>query len=184
MIELVVRLVFSLAVVIGMLLLLAKFSAKRFRGTSGSLIRVVHRQPLSRTSSVAVVTVGSRVLVVGTTEQQVQLLTELDPDELAPTLASCDVVAIGSASDDVPPVPAETSSVALAIATSSHDAGGGKHAVRRKGDRADKRSRGDRAGRATRAARASDGALAGSLLSSQTWKQAMAAATSRNQSAS
>ena len=82
MVELVIRLVFSLAVVLGMLLLLTRFSAKRFRGGNDALVRVVHRQPLSRTSAVAVVTVGPRVLVVGTTEHQVQLLTELDPDEL------------------------------------------------------------------------------------------------------
>jgi flagellar protein FliO/FliZ len=82
MVELVIRLVFSLAVVLGMLMLLTRFSAKRFRGGSDALVRVVHRQALSRTSAVAVVTVGSRVLVVGTTEHQVQLLTELDPEEL------------------------------------------------------------------------------------------------------
>lgn len=82
MVELVIRLVFSLAVVLGMLILLTRFSAKKFRGGSDALVRVVHRQPLSRTSAVAVVTVGSRVLVVGTTEHQVQLLTELDPEEL------------------------------------------------------------------------------------------------------
>lgn len=82
MVELVVRLVFSLAVVIGLMIMLTKFGSKRFRGSADALVRVVHRQPLSRTSAVAVVTVGSRVLVLGTTEQQVQLLTELDPDEL------------------------------------------------------------------------------------------------------
>jgi len=82
MVELVVRLVFSLAVVLGMLILLARFSQKRFRGSREALIHVRHRQPLSRGASIAVVTVGSRVLVLGTTEQQVQLLTELDPEEL------------------------------------------------------------------------------------------------------
>ena len=51
-------------------------------GRRDALVRVVHRQPLSRTSAVAVVTVGSRVLVLGTTEHQVQLLTELDAEEL------------------------------------------------------------------------------------------------------
>ena len=56
------------------------------RGRSGSLVQVVHRQPLTRTSSVSVVTVGSRVLVLGTTEQQITVLTELDPDELAADL--------------------------------------------------------------------------------------------------
>ncbi|WP_181313141.1 flagellar biosynthetic protein FliO [Nocardioides campestrisoli] len=82
MLELALRLVFSLAVVLGLLLLLARFGARRFKGGAGSLVQVVHRQPLTRGSSVAVVTVGSRVLVLGTTEQQVTLLTELDPEEL------------------------------------------------------------------------------------------------------
>ncbi|HET6561869.1 MAG TPA: flagellar biosynthetic protein FliO [Marmoricola sp.] len=148
MIELVVRLVFSLAVVVGMLLLLAKFSAKRFRGGSGSLVQVVQRQPLSRTSSVAVVTVGSRVLVLGTTEQQVQLLTELDPDELdVPLLplASSEVVAEATTPDDVRPRLVGTSSRVAVRATTSDD-------VR-------------------------EGALSGSVLSTQTWKQAFAAAT-------
>ena len=82
MIELTIRLVFSLAVVIGLLLVIARLGSRRFKGRHGSLVRVVHRQPLSRTSSVSVVTVGSRVLVIGTTEHQVSMLTELDPDEL------------------------------------------------------------------------------------------------------
>lgn len=82
MLELTVRLIASLAVVIGLLLLLARFGGRRFRGRSGELVRVVHRQPLSRTSSVSVVAVGSRVLVLGTTEQQITILTELDAEEL------------------------------------------------------------------------------------------------------
>jgi len=82
MLELTIRLVVSLAIVVGLLLLLARFGASRFRGQSGALVRVVHRQPLSRTSAVAVVTVGSRVLVLGTTEHQVSILTELEPEEL------------------------------------------------------------------------------------------------------
>jgi flagellar protein FliO/FliZ len=149
MIELVIRLVFSLAVVVGMLLLLAKFSAKRFRGGSSSLVQVVQRQPLSRTSSVAVVTVGSRVLVLGTTEQQVQLLTELDPDELdvpLPALASSEVVAEATTVDDVRPRLVGTSSEVAVRTTTSDDV--------------------------------VQGALSGSVLSAQTWKQAFAAATS------
>lgn len=82
MVELTVRLVLSLAVVIGLLLLLARFSSRRLRGRQDALVRVLHRQPLSRTSSVSVIAVGSRVLVLGTTEHQVSVLTELDPDEL------------------------------------------------------------------------------------------------------
>ncbi len=82
MLELTIRLVVSLAIVVGLLLVLAKFGARKFRGNAGALVHVVHRQALSRTSSVSVVTVGSRVLVLGTTEQQISVLTELDPDEL------------------------------------------------------------------------------------------------------
>jgi len=82
MLELTVRLVVSLAIVVGLLLLLVRIGGRKFRGQAGALVRVVHRQPLSRTSSVAVVTVGSRVLVLGTTEHQVSILTELEPEEL------------------------------------------------------------------------------------------------------
>ncbi|WP_104105568.1 flagellar biosynthetic protein FliO [Nocardioides sp. 616] len=82
MLELTLRLVCSLAVVVGLLLVLAKIGQRRFQGNTNALVRVVHRQALSRTSSVAVVTVGSRVLVLGTTEQQVRVLAELDPEEL------------------------------------------------------------------------------------------------------
>lgn len=82
MLELTLRLVFSLAVVVGLLLLLARLGARRFKGGQDALVRVVHRQPLSRTSSVTVVTVGSRVLVLGATEHQVSVLAELDPEEL------------------------------------------------------------------------------------------------------
>jgi flagellar protein FliO/FliZ len=82
MLELTIRLIVSLAIVVGLLLLLARFGARRFHGQAGALVRVVHRQPLSRTTAVAVVTVGTRVLVLGTTEQQVTILTELEPDEI------------------------------------------------------------------------------------------------------
>ena len=82
MTALVIRLVFSLAIVVGLLLLLARIAGRRFHGKTGAAIQVVHRQALSRGSGVAVVTVGERVLVLGTTDQQVTLLTELEPDEL------------------------------------------------------------------------------------------------------
>ncbi len=88
MLELTIRLVVSLAVVVGLLMLLARFGAKRFRGSSDALVNVVHRQPLSRTSAVSVVTVGNRILVLGTTEQQVSVLAELDPEDLDPETAA------------------------------------------------------------------------------------------------
>ncbi len=155
MVELVVRLVFSLAVVLGMLVLLTRFSAKRFRGGADALVRVLHRQPLSRTSSVSVVTIGDRVLVLGTTEHQVRLLVELDPHELdhpAPVAS----VASASADGELETVNRTSPRHAAPL-----------HAARS----------------ANLAARAAEGALAGSLLSAQTWKQALAAA-SRSKDAS
>ena len=140
MLELVVRLVVSLTVVVGLMLLLAKLSMRRFKSRGDALVRVVHRQALSRSSSISVVSVGSRVLVIGTTEQQVNLLTELDPEELE----DADVTVLPAAS------PPEQRAVA-----------GGKHAL------------------ATRSSYAAQGALTGSLLSAQTWRQAFAAATRR-----
>jgi flagellar protein FliO/FliZ len=165
MIELVIRLVFSLAVVVGMLLLLAKFSAKKFRGGSGSLVQVVQRQPLSRTSSVAVVTVGSRVLVLGTTEQQVQLLTELDPDELdVPDLAVADLDAASGRPravehgqlDEAPAVRSGRPKRQPKVRTTPTSVPALRDAD----------------------VVAAEDALSGSVLSAQTWKQAFAAATS------
>ena len=82
MLELTIRLLFSLAVVIGLLLLITRLSARRMRGPADSLIKLVERKALSRTSAISVVTVGGRVLVVGTTEHEVRLLTEFDASEI------------------------------------------------------------------------------------------------------
>lgn len=153
MVELVVRLVFSLAVVLGMLILLARFGAKRFRGGRGGLVQVVHRQALSRTSAISVVTVGSRVLVLGTTEHQVRLLTELEPEELEDLDVHLSLA--GPADEDD---------------TDDSDDSDEVDVVRPRP--------------VAVAARASDGALAGSILSAQTWKQAFAAATRKDKEAS
>lgn len=82
MAELGIRLVGSLAVVVGLLILVARLVNRRFKPAAGAPVRVVHRQPLTRGSGVAVVAVGTRVLVLGTTEQQVTLLAEVEPDEI------------------------------------------------------------------------------------------------------
>jgi flagellar protein FliO/FliZ len=128
MLGLVVRLVCSLALVLGLLLLIARFAGKRFQGRNGAPVQVVHRQPISRGSSVTVVTVGTRILVLGSTEHQVTLLTELEPDEI-----------------DLPETPE----------TSYDDETGARPA---------------------RPVASTAGPLGGSLLSPQTWKQALAAA--------
>ena len=193
MLELTVRLIASLAVVVGLLLLLAKVSGRRMRGRAGSLVQVVHRQPLSRSSAVSVVTVGSRVLVLGTTEHQVTVLTELDHDELASDL----VLVPGEADEDgdpttvpvlLPPTPigahvqpAVETAVQPVQPVQPVQRGGARKAVTpRAGAR---KAVAPRAGarRATTPASAAPahGALNGSVLSPQTWKQALAAATGK-----
>ncbi|MFA6573817.1 MAG: flagellar biosynthetic protein FliO [Nocardioides sp.] len=166
MVELVVRLVFSLAVVLGLLLLTARLGARRFKGRAGSPVRVLHRQALSRTSSVTVVTVGSRVLVLGTTEQQIRVLAELEPDELD----DLEDGGAGSA-DGLAPVAHLVSAPEAGFAEVLHDqlevapttpSYGGRHAAPR-----------------TRAAAPTDGALTGSVLSPQTWRQALQALSRR-----
>ena len=89
--ELAIRLVGSLALVVGLLLLIARTVNRRFKAPAGAAIQVVHRQALGRGQGVAVVSIGTRVLVLGTTEQQVTLLAEVEPDEIG-----LDLDAVGS----------------------------------------------------------------------------------------
>jgi flagellar protein FliO/FliZ len=79
MIELTVRIVFSLLVVFGLLWGLAKLARRPLAGRNGGALRVVARQQLTRGSSVAVVKVADRVLVLGVTDAGVTLLADADP---------------------------------------------------------------------------------------------------------
>lgn len=133
--ELAVRLVGSLALVVGLLLLIARFANRRFKAPTGAAIQVVQRQALGRGQGVAVVSVGTRVLVLGTTEQQITLLAEVEPDEVGLDLTPAEPV-VGEDGEPLDvPSPASPSS-----------------------------------------------ALAGSVLSPQTWKDAMAAVTGKRAS--
>jgi flagellar protein FliO/FliZ len=129
--ELAVRLILSLSVVLGLLLLLARFGGRKFRGNREAMVQILHRQHLTRGSSISVVSVGSRVLVLGTTEQQIRVLTELDPDEIALPVAD-----LALEVDDQPKAVTALPSIG-------------------------------------------NTPLAGSVLSVDTWKQALAAATRR-----
>ncbi len=107
------RLLGSLAVVVGLLLLIARGVNRRFKAPAGAAIQVVHRQALGRGQGVAVVAVGTRVLVLGTTEQQVTLLAEVEPDEVG--LDVLDEGGLGVPPDeDGAPVPAGTTPGPLA----------------------------------------------------------------------
>ncbi|TNM44190.1 flagellar biosynthetic protein FliO [Nocardioides albidus] len=145
--ELAIRLVGSLALVVGLLLLIARTVNKRFKAPAGATIQVVQRQALGRGQGVAVVSVGTRLLVLGTTEQQITLLAEVEPDEIGLDLA---------ATDEVPQ-------------ESPRGANTGPEDVP------------DLAPRRSFTGTSSNG-LSGSVLSPQTWKDAMAAVTGKKAS--
>lgn len=92
--ELFLRVFFSLIAVVGLMWFLARMASRRMDGTHASLVRLVGRQSVGRSASVAVVSVGERLLVVGVTESDVRLLTELDGDELESALTTADVPAV------------------------------------------------------------------------------------------
>lgn len=83
----VVRLVLSLAFIGAVLWFAARVAQKRGIGQGNGLIEVVARQRMGRASSASVVRIADRVLVVGSTEEQVTLLAEVDGDVVADALA-------------------------------------------------------------------------------------------------
>ena len=83
------RLVFSLAVVLVLMAVLARFLQQRQLG-GGPVgrgrqvpMRVLGRQGVGRAASVTLVDVAGKVLVLGVTDQSIQVLRELSADELA-----------------------------------------------------------------------------------------------------
>ena len=91
--ELVLRLVLSLAVVLGIMAGAAAVLRKRaIPGLGGGVgsrrrsapIEVLARQMLGKGASVAVVRTGGQTLVLGVTETSVRVLAEADPQSFAP----------------------------------------------------------------------------------------------------
>jgi flagellar protein FliO/FliZ len=74
--ELILRIGFSLLIVFGLMWVLAKVARKPLASRAGGALAVIGRQQLTRGASVAVVRVADRTLIVGVTEQQVTLLGE------------------------------------------------------------------------------------------------------------
>jgi flagellar protein FliO/FliZ len=83
----VIRLVLSLVFIGGVLWFAARVAKKRGLGQGNGLIEVVARQRMGRASSVSVVRIADRVLVVGSTEEQVTLLAEVDGDVVEEAIA-------------------------------------------------------------------------------------------------
>ena len=86
----VIRLVLSLAFVAGVLWFAARVAKKRGLGMGNGLIEVVARQRMGRSSTVSVLRVADRVLVVGSTEENVTLLAEMDADVVEEVLAEAE----------------------------------------------------------------------------------------------
>jgi flagellar protein FliO/FliZ len=77
--ELTLRIAFSLLVVFGLMWGLARLARRPLGARRGTAtLSVVARQQLSRSASVAVVRLNDRALVLGVTDGQVNLLTETD----------------------------------------------------------------------------------------------------------
>ncbi len=83
--ELTIRMVLGLAVIVGMLSLGTRLVRRRVGGTANVAIDIRGRQVLSKASSVAVIQVGARHLLVGVTEHGVNLLAEGDDLVAEPT---------------------------------------------------------------------------------------------------
>lgn len=84
---LVLRVVVSLAVVLGLLALAARAASKRGLGGTGAKkatarVEVVARQGIGRNTSVVVVKAAERALVLGVTESSISLLVDADADVL------------------------------------------------------------------------------------------------------
>jgi flagellar protein FliO/FliZ len=76
--ELVLRIGFSLLVVFGIMWMLAKVVRRPMAGRTAGTLGVLARQQLSRGASVAVLRVADRALIIGVTETSVTLLGESD----------------------------------------------------------------------------------------------------------
>ncbi len=83
MTELVLRIGFSLLVVLGLMWLLARVARRPLsRARTGTGLAVLSRAQLSRSAAVAVVRLGERAVLLGVTDQQVTLLGEADAQQL------------------------------------------------------------------------------------------------------
>ncbi len=78
MIELVLRIAFSLLIILGLMWGLARLARRPLAGRGNAALSVLSRQQLTRGSSVAVVRVVDRAYVLGVTDGQVSLLAETD----------------------------------------------------------------------------------------------------------
>lgn len=80
MFELVLRIGFSLFLILGMMWGLARLVRRPLLGRGHGSLVVLNRQQLSRGAAVAVVKVADRAMILGVTDQQVSLLGEAEAE--------------------------------------------------------------------------------------------------------
>ena len=96
------RLVFSLAVVLILMALLARVLRNRTMPGIGrapmrrDMLQILARQQLSRSASIAVVEAAGRALIVGVTDSGINLLSEIDPESLEPAETEVDGATVGT----------------------------------------------------------------------------------------
>ncbi|GAB3356471.1 FliO/MopB family protein [Modestobacter lapidis] len=101
-----IRLVLSLGLIAAVLVFASRLAKKRGLGQGNGLIEVVARQRMGRASSVSVLRVAGRVLVIGATDEQVTLLAEMEEDEVQTALAAAPRAAALRPDGTVDPGPA------------------------------------------------------------------------------
>ncbi len=122
---LALRMVVSLALVLGLLLLLARYAARRGVGRTGEgrwHIEVLSRRQLSRSASVQVVRIADQTYVLGVGDSGVRVLRRLPPAEGVGEAAPQD--ATGGAAHRHPTGPADVAG--LAGSSRSQDGAVGK----------------------------------------------------------
>ncbi|WP_345711521.1 flagellar biosynthetic protein FliO, partial [Kineococcus glutinatus] len=117
------RMSVSLVAVLGLMWLIARrMRRSRSAGAAGSGLAVLERTSIGHKAGVAVVRVGDRALVVGVTEQQVSLLSELALDAVLPTAADGED-STGVREVEVPDSPGALASPAFAAALAAQTDG-------------------------------------------------------------
>lgn len=100
MLEMILRIGFSLLVVVGLLWLLGKAVRRPLGGRAAGALSVLARQQVTRGATVALVRVVDRALILGVTDGHVTLLGETD-------LAALSVPAPAAADERREPVPVQ-----------------------------------------------------------------------------
>jgi flagellar protein FliO/FliZ len=123
------RLLGALLLVMGGLFVAVRL-AGRYRSGSKSSLRVIARVPLTKGSSLVMVTVGKRILLLGTGEHGVSMLSEVSAEDVED--AAPQETAAGTAGESPPPsIPAPWGAMRSSSAPGGASGGPGTGLIRR-----------------------------------------------------